>query len=267
LPSVALKFFRYAVAASTLTSMLTGTVTSLYLTKPQKNRIYETMAQTGLNPAQCKLELTDYGFWINHNTGSAFRAFLITEGLRHYLTVNFRFGKPGFRLVADVRDGSSWQRIVRVDVDNFIEALLPSIADWAVEVKRIMETPDHWADMKQNQALITSIQGDHDADNTPFTQDERKQIAAQLQALKEQLKEQSDLTSEQIAHIGVRLDEAAEAAGRMGRKDWLLLFGGTILNLIVTDTVTPDVAGHIFRMAINGLIHLFSGGPPHIIAT
>ena len=86
------------------------------------------------------------------------------------------------------------------------------------------------------------------------------------------MKERFDLTSEQIARVEKRLDEAAEASERMGRKDWILLFGGTILNLIVTDTLTPSVAGHIFTMTIHGLIHLFTGGsvppqiPPQILA-
>ena len=53
----------------------------------------------------------------------------------------------------------------------------------------------------------------------------------------------------------------------MGRKDWLLLFGGTVFNLIVTDTVTPSVAGQIFTTVVHGLIHLFTGagGPPQIL--
>jgi hypothetical protein len=46
-----------------------------------------------------------------------------------------------------------------------------------------------------------------------------------LEAVKEHVKEQFDLTDEQIAHIDERLDEAAEAAERIGRKDWRLLEG------------------------------------------
>lgn len=49
-------------------------------------------------------------------------------------------------------------------------------------------------------------------------------------------------------------------------KDWLLLFGGSVLSLILTDIVTPRVAEHIFTMVIHGLSHLFAGGnePPQI---
>ena len=70
-----------------------------------------------------------------------------------------------------------------------------------------------------------------------------------------------------MERIEERLDEAAEASKRMGRKDWLLLFSGIIFTLIIAGTVTPDVADHIFTAAINGLIHLFTGGsePPRIL--
>ena len=46
----------------------------------------------------------------------------------------------------------------------------------------------------------------------------------------------------------------------MGSKDWVLLFSGRILALILTDTVTPDAAHHILNMALHGLVHLFVEG-------
>ncbi len=134
--------------------------------------------------------------------------------------------------------------------------------DWVRQVKK----QNIWTGNEEAKDAFTAAQGER-AGNAPFTKDEQRQIAAQLQGVKEQLKEQFELTSEQIAHIDEKLDEAAEAAERMGRKDWLLLFGGTVFNLIVTDTVTPSVAGQIFTTVVHGLIHLFTGagGPPQIL--
>jgi len=81
-----------------------------------------------------------------------------------------------------------------------------------------------------------------------------------LEAITNQVKEQFSLTSEQNEQIKEKLNEAAEASTRMGRKDRLLLFSGAIFTLIVTGTVTPAVAGHIFTMVIDGLMHIFIGG-------
>ena len=122
--------------------------------------------------------------------------------------------------------------------------------------------------IRGDMKLIIEIQNNEDSGNTPFTNDEQDEIVAKLQAIKNFVAKNFQLTAEQIAHVEERLAEAAEATERMGRKDWLLLFGGTIFNLIVTDTITPGVAGHIFTTVVQGLIHLFTGagGPPQILA-
>lgn len=145
----------------------------------------------------------------------------------------------------------------------------PGIEQWASEVKRYVEIdaeiPDLWAELRRESEFLADVQH-NDTRNTPFTQAEQEQIVAQLQEIKNRIREQFELTAEQFEHIDARLDEAEEASKRIGRKDWFLLFGGTILNLIVTDTVTPSVAGHIYTMVIQGIVHLFGGGPPQILA-
>lgn len=104
-----------------------------------------------------------------------------------------------------------------------------------------------------------------DVGNSPFTNDERRQIAVDLEGIKEYVREQFDLTGEQIAHINEGLDEAAEATERIGRKDWRLLVYGTIVNLVVADAIPPEVARHILAMVIHAIVQLFGGGPPHIL--
>jgi hypothetical protein len=80
-----------------------------------------------------------------------------------------------------------------------------------------------------------------------------------LREIKANLKENAELTAE-LSRIEDRLDEAEEASRRIGRKDWLLLFSGTIFTLIVTDCLAPDVAQHILMVALHNLSHLFLGG-------
>jgi hypothetical protein len=120
--------------------------------------------------------------------------------------------------------------------------------------------------MQRGRELVAEIQ-QTDSGNRPFTEDEQRQVAAQLQEVKKRVKEEFDLTPEQQAHIDEGLDLAAEASKRLGRKDWRLLFYGTILNLIVTDAIPPGVAQHILVIVIHTLVHLFTGagGPPQIL--
>jgi hypothetical protein len=97
-------------------------------------------------------------------------------------------------------------------------------------------------------------------ENTLFTLAERAEISNRLREIRTSLKENLALTTDQVSHIEERLDEAEEASQRLGQKDWLLLFSGTIFTLIIAGTVTPDVAQHILTMALHGLGHLFLGG-------
>ena len=49
-----------------------------------------------------------------------------------------------------------------------------------------------------------------------------------------------------MEQVEEKLDEAAEASSRMGRKDWFIYFLGTVTALIITSTVAAGVGEHIF---------------------
>lgn len=133
------------------------------------------------------------------------------------------------------------------------------VLDWASEWCSQVKEPNLWADLEQVRETLIAAQ-DEDSENTPFTPQEQAEISAQLREIKEYIRVTYSLSSEQLSHVEARFDEAERASRRIGRKDWLLLFSGTILTLIVTDLVTPDAAQHIFVMALHGLGHLFGSG-------
>lgn len=187
---------------------------------------------------------------ITHGSGSTFE-----------ITQEFSNRKEVFRTDARVVDDTN---LILLTPYRTANDFVTPVQRWANEIWQVMEALDYWVEMRRGRELVAHIE-QHGADNSPFTQDERRQIAAQLQEITKQLKEQFELTTDQVEQIKGRFDEAAEASKRMGRKDWLLLFGGTILNLIVTDTLTPGVARRIFTMVIQAIAHLFTGGPPQIL--
>jgi hypothetical protein len=134
--------------------------------------------------------------------------------------------------------------------------LMSSVTGWVREIGR-QTTPE---------MLERSRTNDIDQ-NAPFTRDERALIAAQLREMKNYLGElhrQGDLTAAQVEHLSARFDEAEEASGRIGRKDWRLLFAGLVFTLTATDAIPPEVAKHIVVTAVQGLAHVFSGLPPMI---
>jgi len=66
--------------------------------------------------------------------------------------------------------------------------------------------------------------------------------------------------------VEAKLDEIEAAAGRIGRKDWQLLFCGVTFTVIVTGLLPPEAVQHILAMALQGLDHLFGDGgrPPQL---
>lgn len=235
-------------------TLLMSTLTVMMLGKVGRNKVYEAIAESGLDPAECELVLADDKALITHESGSTFE---FERDYRRMRDPIFRF-----KVNAAVADSS---------VRNFftpctIWDISKSIREWADEVKLIVDMPDRWAESRRSREFITSIQRQYSA-NAPFTQDEQEQIEARVQEIKKQLEQQFELSSEQMTLIDEKLEEAVEASTRMGRKDWLIYSLGTITALIITATVTAGVGEHIFAMVIHGLAHLFTGGnePPRIL--
>jgi hypothetical protein len=90
------------------------------------------------------------------------------------------------------------------------------------------------------------------------------QIAAQVQSVKDELREQGALSVYQYAHITATLDEVVEAGRRLGRKDWFMVVITLVQGIGIASIVTPDVAKHILTMVLSGLLHLFTNPPPPI---
>jgi hypothetical protein len=139
------------------------------------------------------------------------------------------------------------------------------VRQWAEEVKRDVDTPDLWADLQREREILAGARYEA-VENTLFTLDEQAQIAKQLREIKEYLKKTYSLSGEQMSRVEAKLDEAEEAACRIGRKDWLLLFCGVMFTLIVTGLLPPEAVQHIILIAVHGLDHLLGGGgrPPEL---
>lgn len=210
------------------------------LEKRESNMLFEKIVEADLDPAD--FLLIAEAKW---------------PGVTHIASGSFALIKPHFwntsnyklrTLVAPGREsyltGLTWRQVIE------------NVSEWCGQLK----APNLWAEL-QRAHEIPGEADEGETDNTPFTAEELADISRQLAQIKKYLEETVSLTAQQVSRVNERLDEAERASKRMGRKDWLLLFSGTILTLIVTDLVSPDVAHHIFAMALNGLRHLFGAIP------
>jgi hypothetical protein len=136
---------------------------------------------------------------------------------------------------------------------------------WAEEVNRDVDTPDLWAELQRERKILPGALYE-DIENTPFSSDEQADIAAQLRQIKELVRNTYSLSEEQMRSVEAKLDNIEAAAGRIGRKDWLLLLYGSMFSVIVTELLPPGAVQSILEMALHGLAHLFDVGgiPPQL---
>jgi hypothetical protein len=160
-----------------------------------------------------------------------------------------------------VRVGDQSSPVFFDSARNF-DDLSGKIAAWAKDIIKWVDTPDLWKSMPDPAAIPGELTPD--SPNTPFSPDEQAAISAQLKEIKEAVKQTYQLTAEQSAELDKKFDEAEKASRRMGRKDWGLLFGGAVFSLILSDAITPGIAGHILMLMEHGLGHLFMGNPPSV---
>jgi hypothetical protein len=237
------------VSANVKTSA-TSTLIAMMLTKRDRNKIYETITLNALDPAEFNLEDTDNKVLISHHSGATFE-------------FSDRNPLGEFQVEAQVPEGinetsmqSTFDYVVAIDLPHWLEA-----------IRLTSGIPDLWTEMQRSQRLVADIRHE-DMDNSSFTEDEQRQIAALLEEIKKQIKEGFELTGEQIIQVHKGVDEVVEASKRMGRKDWFIYFLGTITALMITATVTGGMGEHIINMVLHGLAHLFGdeGEPPQLLA-
>lgn len=144
-------------------------------------------------------------------------------------------------------------------------AVLDEIIVWVQAVVEDAKIPDLWSDLQRYRKLLSDDRYIN-SENTPFTPDEQGQVIKRIREIQSYIEKYCDLSDEQASHIEARLEEAAKAGERIGRKDWILLFTGTMSSLIVTDSLPPQVAQHALIMILQGLAHLFGlGRAPQVL--
>jgi len=144
---------------------------------------------------------------------------------------------PGADGVSETRFGLKWDEVV-VEVRKWL--------------RRIREDsgPDLWALAAEQRGLLRSGEG---LPNTPFAPEEKAQLFGSLDQLLKEVKETQHLSAAQAAGLEKAVVGAKEAAGRMGRKDWVLLFYGSMVTFVITAAFAPDQARHLFDAAVHAI--------------
>lgn len=161
-----------------------------------------------------------------------------------------------------VRDGT-WDFLASVTWAK----ILGGLGKWVNEVEYEVSTPNLWAELRQVPEILAEAQS-ADASNAPFTPDEQAEVASRLGGIKQLVRDQFELTSEQLAAIDQRLDEVTEELRQQGRRTWLWTFYGATMSTFMTDEIPPHVIQTIVNTVGHAIAHIFGiGGPPPVISS
>jgi hypothetical protein len=221
-------------------------MSSLVLQKWQKNQIFEAIQKAGLDPREFDLQDGDDKIFVNHRSSTSF------------FTIRYDGKYIGNYVIGDAPEWSyeqySWQ------------PLLDRIKRWLEEVKRDLEMPDLWNDLRREAELL-GFASEETAENTPFTNAEQKEIGHKLQKLAENAKIMHSFSADQMQDLHTKINYLIDAAGRLGRTDWRGVFVGVIVSYILTAGIPPESARSVFLTFIaflRSIGSIFGHGLPEL---
>lgn len=117
------------------------------------------------------------------------------------------------------------------------------VENWLNNLRRELETPDFWASVG---AISTRTEPPN---NASFSPAEIQAIDERLGRIEARIGEMRALQAGEAAYVHEALEEVKASARTFGRKDWINLATGALMNLILFLGIPPDAAGSLFKYA------------------
>ncbi len=142
------------------------------------------------------------------------------------------------------------------------ENQLGAVGKWLLYLAREYHAPDLWGELEKQRKLAAATAEPNDAEeDRPFLVEEQALVARQLDEIKELLIRNEQLDTEGQRRLEAGIEHLKDASRRMGRREWLTIFYGTVFSWALSGLVSPDNVRQAITLAAHGLAHLF-GVPP-----
>lgn len=210
--------------------------------KWQRNEIFEAVQRAGLSPEEFDWDPGVDESRLLHGPSGAY----------------FVFGGVAGDYISRYSAGEGPEE-ERAGLSHF--GLMEQVKWWLAAVRLDINTPDLWAELQGKRELLGGV-SDEAIENTPLTSAEQKEIAGQLRELKGHVSRTYSLSGLQTRLLDEKLDYLADAASRVGRKDWRLMAAGLILSYALEATLPPEAARGILETLLTSIGHLLEQGPP-----
>jgi hypothetical protein len=220
----------------------------------ERNAIFELVAESGL-AASC-FEWAD---------SQRFEEPIVMHGVTYTTvsmlvhvpsTFSYKFGKYYDQLFPGVKERVERRDIFKNGLDQKWRYRIEAVRDWLYRLKEEVEAPDLWSEMLQDRRFIQisayTIQPDE-----VFTVQDKIYMSQQLEQMKLAMGASHELQMEQVRAIETGFADIVAAMDRFGKKDWLNLAIGTLVNIAVAASFAPSAASDLLHRFIGVVGPLF----------
>ncbi len=118
---------------------------------------------------------------------------------------------------------------------------------WLKTIGNELSSPDLWTFVQEQVSPIylEDFAGDF------FSESEKMDAAAKVEEVRRYLVATGTIASEKIDQVNARLDYLITASERVTKKDWYLIFMGTLLNLVAERLIVSHIAQEAMRMGVS----------------
>jgi hypothetical protein len=219
--------------------------------KSQANAVLSSIQKSDMDPNDFSWTVRES--WVRPPPDDSVSC-LVHKGTDHYFLfdltaegIHYALYEPGEEKERDQHHAGDWQTQLRY------------VRQWLTYLKREIEAPDLWATIGSQSKTLSGIWPNDKNSNDPFSIEEGRQVKSSLDEIQAYMEATYQLTSTQSMELAQRLSYLGEAAYRMGRKDWLNLALGVLINVAVASAFAPEAAKGLIQFA-SGVFHWLVGG-------
>ena len=154
-----------------------------------------------------------------------------------------RPGRGGSRAESEYLT-DDWECKVR-----YFQGWLGELKKFILAIEEHSATPDLWSGVHSQEALVQRLNS-ASLGNLDFSVDEQKYIAVQLRELAAFIQATNAVEKSQLEEIKSRFKYLEEASTRIGRKDWLNILFATLVAIVVSVVLPPEMFDSLYNLTL-----------------
>jgi hypothetical protein len=222
------------VGVQVFTVSLTKGINRMRLLLSQKNQLFKIIEDSKfLSPGQFSLTEPRHGddnsFSIKLKNSDYI--FTILENIRYVKSFYVNY-IPGIDVYMEISGDLNWGGIVE------------QFCRWIDNVSRELNEPNHWARLEHE---VSNIDFSTNFDNSKFSVRDYEELKSKIEVISQNISS-IPLLLDQQREIRLELERLTELAKDLGKVDWLNLFIGTIISIIIQLSVTKENAAMLWTL-------------------